>query len=341
MIPFKGRSYLVQYLKNKPHKWGFKVFTRAGSTGIMHDFEIYVGKGTCEETGLGFSGDIVVALTENLPEHQNFKICFDNWFSSLQLVRTLKEKGMPCVGTIRSDRIGKCPLKDEKQLKQEGRGSYDQRVEKESNIAIVRWFDNRSVQFISSYAGVEPVDNCQRWSQKDKCHVQVNRPNIVQEYNKNMGGVDLADMLIELYRIDLRSKKWYNRIVYWCLNVAVVNSWLLYKRHMKQKGQKPVKTLLDFQTEIAYGLTSASKSIERKRGRPSTENGQMKKKRRVQVEPTSDVRFDGIQHWPIPTTKKGRCKNCPSGFSRITCGKCKVSLCLTNSKNCFLSWHTK
>lgn len=28
IIPFKGRSTLKMYIKNKPHKWGFKIFTR-------------------------------------------------------------------------------------------------------------------------------------------------------------------------------------------------------------------------------------------------------------------------------------------------------------------------
>lgn len=90
MIAFKGRSHLKQYVRNKPHKWGFKVFTRAGASGLMYDFEIYQGKGTCPETGLGFSGDIVMALTSELPEEKNFKVYFDNWFSSLQLSVTLK-----------------------------------------------------------------------------------------------------------------------------------------------------------------------------------------------------------------------------------------------------------
>jgi hypothetical protein len=43
IIPFKGRSLMKQYNK-KPHKWGFKVFTRAGASGMMYDFEIYTGK---------------------------------------------------------------------------------------------------------------------------------------------------------------------------------------------------------------------------------------------------------------------------------------------------------
>ena len=44
MVPFKGRSSIKQYMKNKPHKWGYNVFTRASSDGIVHDFEFYQGK---------------------------------------------------------------------------------------------------------------------------------------------------------------------------------------------------------------------------------------------------------------------------------------------------------
>lgn len=46
-----------------------------------------------------------------------------------------------------------------------------------------------------------------------------------------MGGVDLADMAIQLYHTDHMSKKWYMRIFYWIIDVFMVNSWLLYKSH--------------------------------------------------------------------------------------------------------------
>ena len=34
-----------------------------------------------------------------------------------------------------------------------------------------------------------------------------------------MGGVDLCDMLMSLYRIELGSKKWYTHIVYYCMEL--------------------------------------------------------------------------------------------------------------------------
>ncbi|XP_047000210.1 piggyBac transposable element-derived protein 3-like isoform X1 [Schistocerca americana] len=127
IIPFKGRSSLKQYVRNKPHKWGYKSFTRAGASGMMYDFEIYVGKNTYSDRGLGLSGNIVLALAETLPEKQHFKVFADSWFSSIPLAIALKERGIELCGTIRTDRMGKCPLKTEVELKKTGRGSCDWR----------------------------------------------------------------------------------------------------------------------------------------------------------------------------------------------------------------------
>ena len=78
IIPFKGRSTIKQYNKNKPHKWGIKMFAPASSNGLVHDFEIYVGKGTLPPSnhGLGISGDVVMRLIECVPKHENYKVIF-------------------------------------------------------------------------------------------------------------------------------------------------------------------------------------------------------------------------------------------------------------------------
>ncbi|XP_065845593.1 piggyBac transposable element-derived protein 4-like [Oscarella lobularis] len=45
MIPYKGRIGYKQYMKDKPTKWGIKVFILAESSpGYIYKFEIYTGK---------------------------------------------------------------------------------------------------------------------------------------------------------------------------------------------------------------------------------------------------------------------------------------------------------
>jgi hypothetical protein len=285
---------MKQCIKNKPHKWGYKVFTRCSSTGMMHDFEIYQGKGTVtDEHGLGISGDIVIRLTSTLPSQMNFKVYFDNWFSSVALVDFLRTQGIHSVGTVRQDRTGKAPLRDEKIMKKCGRGTMDCVVDEDAKIAVTRWIDNNSICSVSSYAALDPVQSCQRWSGKDQSKIDVPMPHVVQEYNKFMGGVDLADMVIELYRIDHRSSRWYMRIFHWFLDVAIVNGCFLMRRHQKQSGAQAI-TFLDFRCSVADSLARAGNHP--KASKENLVPLRMQISRPVAARPSQGVRLDGVGH---------------------------------------------
>ena len=230
MIPTKGRSSLRQYLPKKPHKWGIKVWARCGNSGIVYDFEVYTGKQE-EDKEFGKVGAVVNRLVQHLPKNLGHKVYFDNLFTSINLVKHLKAEGIWALGTIRSSRLAGADklLKSKKVLVAAGRGSIEYRVNANSNIALVRWLDNGLVQLVSSFVGIGNGNPVKRWSAKEKKKIDVPCPQIVHEYNKHMGGVDLCDMLMALYRIKLRTRKWYTHIVYYCIGVAIVNGWLLYR----------------------------------------------------------------------------------------------------------------
>ena len=347
LIPFKGHSALKQYIKSKPHKWGIKLFARAGSSGIIYDFEVYVGKGTLnKKSELGISGDIVIRLAETVPKDRNFKIITDNWFSSLKLSIALKDVGLLSIGTVRCPRLLGCSFKSDKDLQSEGRGSCDYRTEVGQNIVAVKWYDNRSVHLISSYVGKHPNNQVARWSVADKKCIQIPRPAIVEEYNKSMGGVDLSDMLVALYRTSIGVKRYYFKIFFHLMDVAVVNSWLLYRRHCLQRKETKYIKLVDFRASIGQALTLAKKETK-KRGRPSLDSTPVcnnKKKEFAPVVPVDDVRYDGLNHWPTHQVNKERCKyaNCRiNAYSRTICSKCKIALCLNKDRNCFMDYHVK
>ena len=48
--------------------------------------------------------------------------------------------------------------------------------------------------------------------------IEVECPNIIKLYNIFMGGVDLADCLIKLYQINLRTKKYYFRLIFYMID---------------------------------------------------------------------------------------------------------------------------
>lgn len=112
MIPFKGKIGMKHYIKNKPQKWGIKVFTRAGVTGLVYDVEVYTGKGTVtNERGLGVAGEVVLRLVSEVPKGLNYKCFFDNWFTSPELIVELKKMVILTVATINRNRLCGCTPK--------------------------------------------------------------------------------------------------------------------------------------------------------------------------------------------------------------------------------------
>ncbi|TKS74102.1 PiggyBac transposable element-derived protein 1 [Collichthys lucidus] len=86
-----------------------------------------------------------------------------------------------------------------------------------------------------------------------------------------MGGVDLLDSLIALYRTKVRSKKWYHRLVFHFLDMVITTTWLLYRRDCEGSGmgKKEEMKLYTFKSYVAEGLCKSGKSLEKKRGRHS------------------------------------------------------------------------
>jgi hypothetical protein len=82
MVSFKGKSSIKQYTRGKPNPWGFKLWWRAGKSGILYDFDVYQRASKNKPTELGVGGDIVIKLTESLQEGKYYEIFADNYFTS-------------------------------------------------------------------------------------------------------------------------------------------------------------------------------------------------------------------------------------------------------------------
>ena len=126
MVPYKGRtSKIKQYMRGKPHAWGFKIWARTGVSGMLYDFDVYQGNVTKTKSEFGLSTDVVLKLTSTLPAGKNYKIYADNFFTSATLIEQLLKRSIHYTGTVRNGRLPGCQLKDEKVLSKEGRGSFD------------------------------------------------------------------------------------------------------------------------------------------------------------------------------------------------------------------------
>ena len=90
MVKSKHRSGIRQYMKDKPTKWGLKLWVLADcEDGYTVDFNVYIGKDAAKDTsehGLGY--DIVMKLMEPYLD-QGYHLHLDNFYTSSQLVTDL------------------------------------------------------------------------------------------------------------------------------------------------------------------------------------------------------------------------------------------------------------
>ncbi|XP_064475826.1 piggyBac transposable element-derived protein 3-like [Ornithodoros turicata] len=352
MVPFQGRVAAKQVIKSKPNPVGVKVFVRCSSDGLAHDFEVYQGKGTGidpKHSHLGLGGSVVMRLVQHLPLNANFKCFFDNYFTSVLLLRELKQIGILATGTIRSNRLQGCKLMGEKEMKIMERGTSQSKVTEEGDVVLVRWKDNSLVTVASTQVGVGSPGVAKKWSSSTKEHVDLECPQAILEYNRHMGGVDKLDFVMSLYPIRAKTVKWPVRMMSHFVSFGLANSWLEYLRDASSEGlpRKSMKDMMQFQTDVALSLIMCNKGTEKKRGRPSLENAAQKAPRtahNADPMPPNAVRYDGREHWPqhVSASFPQRCRReqCNSK-SRVRCRKCRVFLCLTATNDCFFNFHVK
>lgn len=350
----KARSYIKVYMPMKPHKWGFKIHILSGSeSGFCYFFEIFTGqenddsKRLLNEKDLGASANIVVRLLRMVPNYLNYKVCFDNYFSTLPLIVELSKQGIHSVGTMRKNRLHNDKLPDDKTILSLPRGSSLEMTANIENIEVanVTWRDSKAVNLISNYVGTNPMQTVQRFDKKLNKKITIDCPNIIKEYNSCMGGVDLLDSFIGRNKIKIRSKKWYMRLFYHLLDVTNTNAWILYKRVNLQRGlsKKQLMSLADFRIVLGEALCKRG-SVVRQVGRPSTEISKkiaLKRKHHSSCPlPPKEARLDKLDHWPIWAEKRLQCKvpNC-KGYTSVKCSKCHVSLCFKKSRNCYRQFH--
>lgn len=275
------RTSLRQYMPAKPHKWGFKLFVLCDSSGYSYGFEIFTGAGSNvilpNMPDLGAAANVVVRLSQTIPNFINHIVYFDNFYTTLPLLVYLRSRGIYSLGTIRSARIPNCKLpKDtDKQLAKEDKGFSVEYVGNAYGVdlATVLWKDNKNVRLASTYVGVQPfksaIQNKQlskatRFDRSTKKYVEIDCPAIIREYNYHMGGVDLMDGLLGRYHIRLKTSKWTLRLFYHLIDMAMVNAYLLYKRIHKESPSLPV-----FRAQVAAVLC-VNEGVKKRPGRPTS-----------------------------------------------------------------------
>jgi len=85
-------------------------------------------------------------------------------------------------------------------------------------VSVLKWKDKKEVTVISSYHGEETR------MKLTKCRQEKQKPLSVLDYNKNIGGVDLKDQLLQPCLLERKKMtKWCIKLFKRLLNITVLN----------------------------------------------------------------------------------------------------------------------
>lgn len=352
MIPLRGRitKGVKQFVKNKPKiKWGVKNLVLCGKSGLAYDFVVYQGSTTEFDSEsldtFGAAATMVLHLVNRI-DQPGHRLYFDNYFSTFNVFEILAQKQIFAAGTIRIDRFSKPPFSSDAEMHKKGRGCCEELVSSNGLVTCVKWYDNKCVALASNYVGVGKPDTALRFDKSSKQKISINRPQIVREYNINMGGVDLMNQMISYYRISIRSKKWTLRMIAHFIDFTIVQSWNEYRIDCEKSAipKRQVMDLLAFRMRLAdqlvYAPSPAKRSSRITLEDVRSKNQRVDKSRERRTD--DDIRYDGFDHFPEYSENRVRCKleTC-NGKSQVFCSKCRVHLCLNLNHNCYRDYHKK
>ena len=105
MVKSHHRSGIRQYIKDKPTRWGIKLWVLADSSnGYTVDFNVHIGKAAGQrisEFGLGY--DVVMTLMRPFL-HQCYHLYVDNFYTSFPLFKdSLLRGSLPLVPSLRRE----------------------------------------------------------------------------------------------------------------------------------------------------------------------------------------------------------------------------------------------
>ncbi|XP_062615302.1 piggyBac transposable element-derived protein 4-like [Saccostrea cucullata] len=242
-----------------------------------------------QQHGLGYR--VVHDLTRDIVG-LNHHVYHDRFFTGVQLANDLLEEDIYTCGTVNSNR------KDiPNQLRQK-------------KLVIKRQIPQRgdSVSYQKGSLSMIP------------------QPKAISDYNQYMNGVDLHDQMRKKYACGRPSKKYWKYILWFILNCARVNAYILFKESSTRVLRRKRYTHYDFVVELAESLIGNFCGRKRLCIREilvpfDVNDNQM---------PHVHVRMDGLRR---------RCKICYSKGIRKEvvkgCAVCNIHMC----EQCFLDKH--
>lgn len=248
MVPWRGRLQFRQYIKNKSHKYGVKLYKLCTVDGFTFNMIVYTGK--CENGREKDHGmKTVLRLIKDL-EYKGRIVIADNFYNSVNMAEELLKKKTYLCGTLRSNRRGlpKC-IVAKKIKKGEVIGKMTRK-----GVRVIKWMDKRQVLMISTCrnhdAKLETKTRIRRG--REEC---IKKPGCIFSYNDSKKGIDYSDQMSSYYSTLKRGLKWFRKLMLELIfGTTLVNAWVVYNKKNKKYMPKKlfVETIIEKFTGVPF-----------------------------------------------------------------------------------------
>ena len=233
MVRSRHRSGIRQYTKDKPIKWGIKLWVVADSSNdYTVDFNIYIGKDAAREISKFRLGhDVVVRLTSPY-YNQGYHLFIDNLYTSVHLIKHLFQHGVIATGTILQTRkdMPENFKKGSEWGKNKARGTM--RWQRDPPCLILQWVDSKVVSMISTTGNANnPGQVKHRVKTADGVwnSVEVTQPQVFAMYNQYMNAVDRSDQILATHNVQRKCTRWWKTPFIHLIDIGVVNSFIHFR----------------------------------------------------------------------------------------------------------------
>jgi len=211
--------------------------------------------------------------------------------------------------------------------------TYETCFYKSKDLLLICWKDSKTVFQLTNMGNCEIID-IQRRKKKAQVMLEgdggnpyetVTMPKVIADYTQYSKGVDLFDQLASYYNVPHRSRRWYIKIIYHMLEIALVNSFVIFK-----KATNKYPSFLEFRKSIARGLVADARK----------EKNVAETKTKAEISCLLKL-VPSLCRLEKKTPKK-TCNICKEKGEERTqssywCAKCKVHVCITPCYDAHLS----
>ncbi|XP_070205714.1 piggyBac transposable element-derived protein 4-like [Littorina saxatilis] len=347
MCPWRGRSAFRCYMKDKPTKWGMKLYELCESvSGYVCNMEVM-----CHEPGVSNKPKEVCLRLLTPFANKGHTLFVDNYYCNPALADELVAENTALVGTVRANRIG-LPRDLAKQQMQQGEMDY----RRKNQLLYIHWKDKRDVHMLTT----KHLPQMKRVGSRARPQNQKDKPECVVEYIHNMAGVDKSDQMISYLPLHRKTCKWWKKLAFHLLTLVMIQGHILCNKHKKEHQQKEM-CLEDFVKSVCVSLAAqctvdpaedeaAALPLPQRphlgaavpppnvmdRLRPGShfpEEFASKPGSNAKLQRTCKVCYDRMKH---RGASRDELKN-RVPHTKYRCEQCQVNLCITP---CFKMWHT-